>query len=933
MLFFSNRVHLCFVAIVALVFPILLFGDPAGAQTGRIYLEAPAGNRYAERNPAGTTILPNGRLLTPRGRQILVAPHPYGLALSPDGKTLVTSNSGTGPFSISILTNLDSPAPQVAQIPPGMENSKADINAVFMGVAIAPDNRTLYASGGNDGVLLVLDLPTRKKLAEIPLDGMVDGVKYEDSFPGDLALSQDGKRLYVVDNANFRLAIVDTAQRKVVASVRVGRYPYAVALSPDERTVYVANIGMFEYSPILPTPTPNRSPNSGGEEQTSHDPRGLSFPPFGFPSREAREGVEVEGYRVPGLGDPNVPESFSVWGVRVDGPRPRVIAKIKTGTLVGEKGERYRSVGGSSPNALAVSDRYVFVSNGANDNVQAIDRRTHKIARTIRISPSPLVAGLKGVMPFGLALSPDGRRLYVAESGLNAVGVIDTVTWKVLGHIPVGWFPSRLAVSRDGKRLYVANAKGFGAGPNGGPNFKPGPEGNNIGRLMRGSVSILPVPTPAELPALTRRVLENNGMVHKATVSARRLPSVIPRGTGRPSAQIKYVVFITKENRTFDEVFGALPGVRGVPEMARFGSPRKVGEHENVVVMPNHLKLAREFVVSDNFYMNSDHSADGHRWLVGVPPNVWVDTNVRASYGGRRDFKLRTTAPGRRAIFESNSSLMPEDYWEDGAIWEHLHRHGIRFRNYGEGFEFAGVDEGPGLKPTGARETVNIPMPKALFDNTSRNYPQFNMNIPDQYRADQFLKEFNEQFADNPRAMPRYIYIHLPNDHGARPRPQDGYPYLESYMADNDLALGRIVEALSRSRYWRQMAIFVTEDDSQSGVDSVDAHRSVLLIISPYARRGYVSHRHTDIESIHKTVFAIFGLPPLNQFDALASDFSDCFTTKPDFRPYRAVPVDPRIFDPAKAKDPLDPDYKQARLQPSVPLDDAGEADRQRPGP
>jgi len=150
-------------------------------------------------------------------------------------------------------------------------------------------------------------------------------------------------------------------------------------------------------------------------------------------------------------------------------------------------------------------------------------------------------------------------------------------------------------------------------------------------------------------------------------------------------------------------------------------------------------------------------------------------------------------------------------------------------------------------------------------------------------------------------------------------------------MADNDLALGRIVEALTKSRYWKQMVIFVTEDDSQSGIDSVDAHRSVLLIISPYAKRGYVSHRHTDIASIHKTVFAIFGLPPLNQFDALASDFSDCFTTKPDFRPYRAVPVDSRIFDPVKAKDPLDPDYQQARLRPSIPLDDSEEADRQRP--
>jgi len=908
---------------VLLTFCFLLAGSGSRAQSRRIYLEAPAGERYAERNPNGVTILPSGRLLTPHGKQVVVAPHPYGLALSPDGRTLVTSNSGTGPFSISILTNLDAPTPEMAQIPPGQQNSKEGINAVFMGVAIAPDNRTLYASGGNDGILLILDAQTKQKLGEIPLDG----AQYADSFPGDLVLTRDGRTLYVVDNANFRLVIVDTEARKVVRSVRVGRYPYAVALSPDEKTAYVANIGMFEYSAI---PAPLSIAGRGAEGEGSGR-SGLPFPPFGFPSKEARDGVVIDGRMIPGLGDPNVPESFSVWAVDVGAAEPKVIAKVKTGTPVGEKGERYESVGGSSPNALAVSDRFVFVSNGANDTVQAIDRTTHRIARTIRLSPSPLVAKLKGVMPFGLALSPDGRRLYVAESGLNAVGVIDTGSGKVVGHIPVGWFPSRLAVSQDGRTLYVANAKGFGAGPNGGPNFTPGPEGTSIGRLMRGSVSILPAPSDTELAQLTRQVLENNGLVNRYAEARSRPPSAIPRGTGRPSGQIRYVVFITKENRTYDEVFGALPGGRGVPEMARFGAPRRVGEHENVVAMPNHLRLALSFVVCDNFYMNSDHSADGHRWLVGVPPNVWVETNVSASYGGRRDFRLNTTAPGRRAIFESNSSVMPEDYWEDGAIWEHLHRHGIAFRNYGEGFEFAGVDEGPGLKPTGARETVNIPMPKVLFDNTCREYPNFNMNIPDQYRADQFLKEFNAKFAHDPQAMPRYIYIHLPNDHGASPRPKDGYPYLESYMADNDLALGRIVEALSKSRYWPEMAIFVTEDDSQSGVDSVDAHRSVLLIISPYAKRGYLSHRHTDISSIHKTVFAIFGLPPLNQFDMLASDFSDCFTTTPDLRPYEAVSVDPRIFDPARARDPLDPDYRQARLRPSIPLDDAEEADRQRP--
>jgi YVTN family beta-propeller protein len=915
----------CFSCLFAALLSVLWLSSTAGAQSSRVYLEAPAGERYAVRNPSGVSIIPSGRLIAPYGRTVTVAPHPYGVALSADGQTLVTANSGTGPFSISILTDLQSPEPKIAQIPPGQQNTKEGINAVFMGVAIAPDSRTIYASGGNDGVLYILDAQTKEKLGEISLDTMVDNVRYEDSFPGDLTLSPDGRLLYVVDNANFRLVIVDTQERRVVRSVRVGRYPYAVALSPDGQTAYVANIGVFEYSPIVPAGQTAEQAKAAGR-----DPRGISFPPFGLPSKEARDGVEFEGYRVPGLGDPNVPESFSVWAVDVSGSQPKVIAKIKTGVQMGQKGERYNAVGGSSPNALVVSNRFLFVSNGANDTVQMIDRKTHRIARTIRISPSPLVAKLKGVMPFGLALSPDGRRLYVCEAGLNAVGVIDVQSGRVLGHIPVGWFPSRLAVSQDGKRLYVANAKGFGSGPNGGANFQPGPEGRSIGRLMRGSVTIFDIPADSELPALTQRVLENNGIVNRFAQAAQRQPSPIPRGTGKPSEQIQYVVFIAKENRTFDEVFGAMPGVRGDPSLARFGAPRRIGEHENVVVMPNHIKLAQEFAFSDNFYTNSDHSADGHRWLVGVPPNIWVDTNVRASYGGRRSFKLHTTAPGRRAIFGSNSSLMPEDYWEDGAIWEHLLRFGIRFRNYGQGFELAGVEEGAGMKPTGARETVNIPMPKALWDNTSRDYPQYNMNIPDQYRADQFLKEFQTRFANDPKAMPRMIYMHLPNDHGDRPRPNDGYPYTESFMADNDYALGRIVEALSHSRYWPQMAIFVLEDDPQGGVDSVDAHRSVLLVISPYARRGYISRRHTDIMSVHKTVFSIFGLPPLNQFDALTSDLSDCFQMQPDLRPYKAVPVDERIFDPKKAKDPADPDYRQARLRRSIPLDDEEEGQRQQ---
>jgi hypothetical protein len=292
------------------------------------------------------------------------------------------------------------------------------------------------------------------------------------------------------------------------------------------------------------------------------------------------------------------------------------------------------------------------------------------------------------------------------------------------------------------------------------------------------------------------------------------------------------------------------------------------------------------------------------------------------------NFKADSSAPGRRASFGSNGSIAPEDYPEAGSMWEHLARHGIPFWNYGEGFEFAGVHEDENEHRTGAREVVNIPMSKALYDGTCREFPIFNMNIPDQYRADWFAEDFTKQFLSGHKTMPRFINIAICNDHGTDPHPKQGYPYVASWMADNDLALGRIVEFLTHTPYWKHMAIFVTQDDAGGEPDHVDAQRSVLLVISPWVRHGYVSHRHTTIVSMHRTLYEILGLPPLNMFDALANDFADCFTAAPDNHSYQHVAVDPRIFDPEKARDPNDPEYKKAARRPSVALDDPAVEER-----
>jgi len=884
----------------------LLAKERAGQ--GAPELRAPAGDRPVKIDLSGETILPNGRLITPLGRHVKVAPHPYGLAISPDGKTLVTANSGTHPFSASIITQLDSPEPQVAQIPPGFKPADADPDSVFLGVAVGPDNRTLYLSEGNNGRVGIFDLVTHQRLYSLGLDGTFQGKAYANSLTAALELSPDGHRLYVLDLAHSRLVILDTDSKQIVSSIAVGRMPFGLALSPDGRFAYVSNVGMFQYS-LIPGYVADRPKQTG-----------LDFPPFGFPSKEATEGTTVEGKQIPGLGDPNAPEANSLWVIDAADPdQPNVIAKVKTGIQVGEK-----SVGGSSPGAVVAGRNRVFVTNSTQDSITIIDAHSNQVEKTILLQPADAVKGLRGVLPFGMALSADEKKLYVACSGVNAVAILDANKGEVLGYIPAAWFPARLALSPDGKTLYVANTKGFGAGANGGPDFHEGPEGNYIGDITHGFVSVVSIPDQRTLKQMTAKVLENNGFIPKTPIAPRTTEFPVPP-PAQPSAKIHHVVFIVRENRTFDEVFGDMrmagATVVGERSLARWGENALVKEKdepagvEDARVTPNAHALARRFAFSDNFYVDSDVSADGHHWLVGNYPNEVVESVWPAAYGKRLSFVPDPEAPGRLELECANPC--PESYLEAGSLWEHLARHHITFRNYGEGVSMPGTDEGPGLMPTGLRQAVNVPLPEVLFENTSRSYATFNTNISDQYRFGQFQREFQLRYANGKEPLPEFIYIWLPNDHTARPRPADGYHYRASYVADNDLALGKLVELLSHSPFWKDMAIFVTEDDSQAGQDHVDAHRSILLVISPYARRG-VSHVHTSMASILKTFDLIFGLPYLNQYDAAATGLSDMFVETPDFTPFEALPSDTRIFDPAKIHEP----GLEMQARPGAPLDD-----------
>ena len=878
-------------------------------------LNAPAGKLPTQINKSGITVIPNGRLINPAGKSIVVAPHPYGLEISEDGNLVVTANSGTSPLSISIIRNLNTENPEVQQIPPGPFSDKGVIGSVFMGLAISPGQATIYVSGGQKNKIYLFNSKSGDKTGFIDCSVTTKGSKVKDGYIGDIVLSKDGKWLYAVDQIQFRMLIIKTETLKVIKTVKVGRYPFGIALSPDQRKVYVANVGMFEYKPI---------------EMENENQKGLEFPPFGYNTEEAKYGYRTDSVKVHGLGDPNVPESFSVWAIEVSNPEAaHVTAKIKTGHLVGDLVEDIPAVGGSSPNSIVATDKYVFVSNGNNDNISVIDPTADSVVTEIILKPHEAVSHFRGVIPFGLAVSPDQQRLYVAESGINAIGVIDLSSLKVIGHIPAGWFPAKLKVTPDGKKLIVANAKGFGSGPNGGQNFRAGPEGSYIGSLMKGTVQVVNIPSDEELVELTKQVIENNFDISSSDDPKHdwRKENPIPLFGGEKESPIKYIVFISKENRTYDEIFGQIEKGNGDPTIARYGydasftNRAKTDSVQHTTVMPNHLKLAREFAISDNFYVDSDVSADGHRWLVNTYPNEWVESATPASYGGNRSFKYNSDAPGIYGMTGSAGAIYPEDYNEAGSMWEHLDRNGIDFYNFGFGIMFEPAIYHESFKYTGVRHFVNYPVPQPMFNKTSKTYPTYNMAIPDQFRVDQFIKEFDEKWMKGDGEMPAIITVIIPNDHGAGDRPGAGYPFRESYMADNDLAVGRIVEFLSGTPYWKNMAIIITEDDAQNGIDHVDAHRSLLMVISPYSKRDFVGHQHYSFGSIFKTFWNILGLPYLNQYDAGATDLADLFTDEPNLAPYQAVNVDERIFDPQKALDPFDEKFDWKALEESPVID------------
>jgi len=517
---------------------------------------------------------------------------------------------------------------------------------------------------------------------------------------------------------------------------------------------------------------------------------------------------------------------------------------------------------GRHPSAILLNGdgSRLFVASASSDRVTVVDTRAGRAVSEL-VDTIPSGTG-EGSTPNALALSPDGRRLAIAEADNNAIAIYrlgarmagvpgPAAADELVGRIPVGWYPTALAFV--GESLLVVNGKGRGTAANAvnGPG-RPASDvrGYTLGQIS-GSVMVLPpaLQEPSRLAPLSARVARANGWGRR------------PVGPAYPP--FEHVIYVVKENRTYDQVLGDLPVGDGDTSLTYF--PRSVS--------PNHHALAERFGVFDRFFTNAEVSADGHNWTVGGYATDYVEKTTPSNYSDR----------GRSYDYEGeNRDVRPaagEDAAEPamGYLWDLARRRGLTFRNFGEFVRKEGGDDD--------RESgVYVGLKPFLDQHTDSGFPGFDLDIPDQVRADRWIKALDEWTRTG--NMPALQILRLPNDHtmGARP----GALTPRAYVADNDLALGRVVEALSRSPFWRSTVMFVLEDDAQNGPDHVDSHRSPLLVISAWNRPGVI-HRFANTTDVLATIEDILSLDHLSQFDAFGRPLRGVFAATPDLRPYSAL--------------------------------------------
>lgn len=696
------------------------------------------------------------------------------------------------------------------------------------------------------------------------------------SFPlGDLplnvAVGKSGRYAAVTNNGQStqQIQLIDIKAAKVVDSLIIEKSFYGLQFSADEKKlyasgghdnrimVYAVEGGKLQKSDIitLGKPWPNRIGPSGlalDEARgrlyvVTREDKQLYVVDLKTKSVIKQYGLDAEAYDCK-LSKDGRELFITCWGCD----------KLLSFDLIQNTWKQSVHVG-DNPNEMLQSPdgKRLYVCNANDNTVSVIDLSTRKVIETLDAALYP--NSPSGSTTNSLALDPQGKQLFIANADNNAVAVFDvSVAGKSMpkGFIPVGWYPT--AVRFIGNKLWVANGKGmtskanpFGPSPlrkreeviHHGFETKPGDQVEYIAGLFKGSMSIIDLPGQPLLDQYTRAVYRNSPYSLQKTAVADSLapgfPIPVKKGQVSP---IKYVFYVIKENRTYDQVLADVKGGNGDTSLLLFGKN----------ITPNQHALAESFVLLDNFYVNAEVSADGHNWSMGGYANDYLEKTWPSSYGGRGG---TYGGEGEREIANNKG----------GFIWDQCRRYGVSYRTYGE---FA--DE----------EKANIP---SLVNHYSKTYPGYDLSIKDTLRFRIWKTEFDSLL--NSGAVPQFNTIRFGNDHTEGVRL--GRPTPFAHVADNDMAVGMFIEHLAKSPIWNETAVFILEDDAQNGADHVDAHRSPAYLAGGFVKRGFVDHTMYTTTSMLRTIELILGLAPMTQYDAAATPMWRCFdsTAKPfDFR-------------------------------------------------
>jgi YVTN family beta-propeller protein len=762
----------------------------------------------------GRIVVPTNQVLKPAGKQVTFPGRPVDLSFADHGKTLVVKCA----FDLVFIDVATATIKQTLSLP-----RRGSPRPGFSVVGLQAVGDRIFASDAHNQLRVALRQPNSAYRFSPAIDlpkPQIGGFVH----PAGITV-QNSDKLWVAATRGNAIYLLNSFTGQVEQTVQVGVAPYMIRPAAPER-LYVSNWG--------------------GDPPTDSQPQARSSD---TPIRiDPTSGIANHG-------------SVSVVGA-VNG----VWKQLKSIPV------------GLHPSGMVTSPsgRFLYVANANSDSVSVIDTTVDRVVETISCRP-------ENRLPFGsgsnaLALAPDGATLYAANGTINCLAVIrlgarsleeprgsakgDSI---IAGLIPTGWYPGAVLVSPDSKKLFVANVKGHGS------LSQPRPvEKGKRSHDALGSVSVIDVPDAENLAQYTKEVHANNRLAYSLAGLETPRPGVrpvaVPARHGEPSV-FRHVIYIIKENRTYDQVLGDLKQGAGDPKLVMFGSD----------ITPNHHALVQQFTLFDNFYCSGVLSADGHSWC----NEAYVTDYLEKAFGGFT-----------RSYPDDGSD--PLAYPSSGFLWDNALAHNKTFGNFGEfvNAEFApkgttwtdvyrDYKDGTARVPIAVKANI-----RSMAPFTHPRYPWFPLLAPDVYRAGVFIEELKS--CEEKGVLPNLIYLTLPCDHTEGTKPS--FPRPQSMVADNDLALGRIVDAVSHSKFWQKTCIFVVEDDPQDGFDHVDAHRTVALVISPYTRRQFVDHTNYNQTGMVKSIELILGLPPMNQLDLSATAMRHCFQERPDLTPYTHLP-------------------------------------------